>query len=103
MRLHRVCIPLPTAHCPLPTVFCILSPSSECSREAEMYLAALGSEDCGIARLLWNQKIRRVEQPTVINRERSAQGRLNSQAQSDGVRPAHPHIVRVDACRQRSV
>ena len=45
--------------------------------------------------VLRNQKVRRIHQPTVVNRQSPTERRLEAKTQADGVTPAHSQILRV--------
>src|SRR5258708_381572 len=93
---------LSSAFCILPSAFCFLpSVALERLRKPEVHLCSLQTIDRRRAieivdaprwATLWNQKLRRIEQVRVIDRQGAAERRLNSEAQANGIRPMCPQV-----------
>src|SRR5581483_5383190 len=70
----------------------------ECLRKPELYLSLMQSVNRrrrGRVEVLRNQKLRRIQQISVIHCQRTAERRFESEAKSDRVTPPHPQILRI--------
>src|SRR5260370_37705916 len=74
--------------------------------ETKLNLALVQTIDCGERGIgvqsLRNQKLRRIQKESVINRQRAAEWRLDSRAYAHGVRPTLSQILGIDVFQKIS-